>query len=130
MKRQLLLISITILAAVAANSCRTAKESQVRTEYQTIYQRDSIFVDCTDSVFILQKGDTIFVKEKQTIEKYFYTIYRDTLRQSDTIREVKTFIAAAEPERKKNGWKWFLAGACLSVFIIFAVKLIVKIYLK
>lgn len=130
MRRQLLLISITALIVVVANSCRTAKELQVRTEYQTIYQRDSIFVDCTDSVFIFQKGDTVYIKEKQTFEKYFYTIYCDTLRQSDTIKEVKTYIAAAEPERKKNGWKWFVAGACLSVFLIFAVKLILKIYLK
>lgn len=115
------------LLAVSLCGCRT-QEKAVRTEYRYITQHDSVRVERWDTVRVFVNGDTVHVFEKLHEIEYYSTIYRDTLRQSDTLVVEKNTIE--RQPCKKNGWKWFLFGLLSALFLIFAAKILIKIYLK
>ena len=133
MRRLRLITSlIPFLLLLLVSGCRSVKETtQVRTEYVNVYQRDSVFVDCTDTFFVEKTGDTVRILEKITEKEYHYTVYRDTLRSRDTLVVEKTVTAAAaDTQKKRNGWKFFAFGFFTAVLIIFAAKILIRIYLK
>lgn len=133
MKRLRLITSLTaFLPLLLVSGCRSVKETtQTRTEYVNVYQRDSVWVDCTDTFFVEKSGDTVRILEKITEKEYHYTIYRDTLRSRDTLIVEKTVTAAAaETPKKRNGWKLFVFGFFTAILIIFAARILIKIYLK
>lgn len=102
----------------------------MRTEYVAVYERDSVYVDCTDTLYVVERGDTVRVTEIKTVREWRYKVLRDTARVTDTVRvEVKTGAAAASPKPCRR-WKFFFAGAGCAILIIFAARILVKIYLK
>jgi hypothetical protein len=121
-----------LLLLLLVSGCRSVKETtQVRTEYVNVYQRDSVWVDCTDTFFVEKSGDTVRIMEKITEKEYHYTVYRDTLISRDTLVVEKTVKAAAsDTPKKRNGWKFFVFGFFTAVLIIFAARILIKIYLK
>lgn len=122
-------LPLPLLLAVSVSSCRVAERTaQVRTEYVYKYQRDSVYIDCTDTVFVVQRGDTVTILEKRTEREYYYTIYRDTLRTSDTLIVEK--VRVEREKAKKNGGKMFLFGLLSALFVIFAAKLVVRFIKK
>lgn len=133
MRRLRLITSlIPFLLLFAVSGCRSAKETtQVRTEYVNVYQRDSVWVDCTDTFFVEKSGDTVRILEKITEKEYHYTVYRDTLRSRDTLVVEKTVTAAAaEGQKPCRRWKFFVFGFLSAVLIIFAARILIKIYFK
>ena len=133
MRRLRLITSlIAFLPLLLVSGCRSVKDTtQVRTEYVNVYQRDSVWVDCTDTIFVEKSGDTVRILEKITEKEYHYTIYRDTLRSRDTLVVEKTVTAAtSDTPKKRNGWKFFAGGFLSAVLIIFAARIFIKIYLK
>lgn len=126
---RLWLFLLPIVAAVSG--CRSVKDVQVHTEYRTLYHRDSVFVDCTDTIYVIERGDTVRVKEKQTVREYHWTVFVDTVRLADTVTVEKVTTLAPNSEGKKvNRWAWFFSGAGVAIFCIFAARIIIKIYLK
>lgn len=102
----------------------------MRTEYVAVYERDSVYVDCTDTLYVVERGDTVRVTETKTVREWRYKVLRDTERVTDTVRvEVRTGAAAASPKPCRR-WKFFLAGAVSAILIIFAARILIKIYLK
>ena len=133
MRRLRLITSlIPLLLLLLVSGCRSVKETtQVRTEYVNVYQRDSVWVDCTDTFFVEKTGDTVRILEKITEKEYHYTVYRDTLRSRDTLVVEKTVTAAAvEGQTPCKKWKFFVFGFFTSVLIIFAARILIRIYLK
>jgi hypothetical protein len=132
MRLSRLITSLTpLLLLLLVSGCRSVKETtQVRTEYVNVYQRDSVWVDCTDTFFVEKSGDTVRIMEKITEKEYHYTVYRDTLRSRDTLVVEKIVKAAADTPKKRNGWKFFVFGFFTAVLIIFAARILIKIYLK
>ena len=130
--RKLLIISLWPLLLFAVSGCRTAQSvEKVSTAYQVVTQHDSVWVKETDTVRVFVMGDTVRIYEKQTFFKEYYTIYRDTLRTSDTLRVEKVVqLAGSETPKPIKWWRWFLFGALSAIFVIFAVRIIIKIYLK
>lgn len=119
---------ILIIALAGITSCRSIKYVPVESvRYDSIYitkhQRDSIFQ--RDSIYVLDKGDTVFIYK----DKYIYvynnktdTIYRNT---TDTITQV------VEVERELTKWQKFRMDAggwslgVLLILIIFGVGRII-----
>lgn len=130
--RKSLIISLWLSLLFAVSGCRTAQSvEKSSTAYQVIMQHDSVWVKETDTVRVFVMGDTVRIYEKQTFFKEYYTIYRDTLRTSDTLRVEKVVqLASGETPKPVKWWRWFFAGALSAIFIIFAVRIIIKIYLK
>lgn len=112
------------------SGCRTEKEAHVRTEYVAVYERDSVYVDCTDTLYVVERGDTVRVTEIKTVRELRYKVLRDTARVTDTVRvEVKTGASAASP-KPCHRWKFFAGGFLCAILIIFAARILIKVYLK
>lgn len=115
---------------VAVSGCKTSeKTAQVKTEYRYVTQRDSVRVEKWDTVRVFVKGDTVHVLEKLHEIEYYSTIYRDTLRQSDTLR-LEKIVQMPAVEKPIKWWRWFFAGIFVGIIIIFAAKILIKLYSK
>lgn len=112
---------ILIIALAGITSCRSIKYVPVESVrhdsiYITKHQRDSIFQ--RDSIYVLDKGDTIIIYK----DKYIYvynnktdTIFRNT---TDTITQV------VEVERELTKWQKFrmdAGGWALGVLLILII---------
>lgn len=82
-----------------------------------------------DTVRVFVNGDTVHVFEKLHEVEYYSTIYRDTLRQSDTLRLEKV-VQQPAVDKPIKWWRWFFAGVCLGIIIIFVERILMKVYLK
>ena len=120
---------LLLALAVSFAACRT-QEKAVRTEYRYIHTHDSVRVEKWDTVRVEIKGDTVRIFEKLHEREYFSTIYRDTLRMSDTLRIERNTVAATGNGKPIKRWRWFLFGAVLSFIVIFAARILIKVYLK
>lgn len=122
----LLLAGVSLLAG-----CRSSEQA-VRVEYRNLVQRDSVYVDCTDTLHVLVKGDTVRIREKVTETRHHYRIIHDTISKADTIRVKEVMAAARECPPKRRGLFFFLG--VLSVIFLYIcaiiVKKIIKIYTK
>ena len=128
MRRLRLIISLTLLLFVSG--CRTEKEARLHNEYVAVYERDSVYVDCTDTLYVMERGDTVRITETKTVKEWRYKVLRDTARITDTVTvEIRTAAAADNPKPCKR-WKFFVAGAVCAVFLIFAARILIRIYLK
>ena len=129
MRRLLHIISLIPLLLLVSG-CRTEKEARLHTEYVKVYERDSVYVDCTDTLYVVERGDTVRITETKTVKEWRYKVLRDTARITDTVTvEIRTAAAADNPKPCKR-WKFFVAGAACAILIIFAAKIIIRIYLK
>lgn len=122
----LLLAGVSLLAA-----CRTS-EHAVRVEYRNLVQRDSVYVDCTDTLFVFVKGDTVRIREKVTEMRHHYSVLHDTISKADTVKVKEVMAAARECPPKRRGL-FFFFGVLSTVFLYLCaiiVKKIIKIYTK
>ena len=114
--------------ALVVVGCRTQKEAEVRTEYRYITQTDTVMRERWDTVRIEQRGDTVYQFEKLIEREYYSTIYRDTLRQSDTLRVERTMVQQANCKGK--WWRGFGIGALITAIILIAIRIVTKLYIK
>lgn len=103
---------------------------RVSTRYVRVYERDSVHVDCTDTLYVVERGDTVRITETKTVREYRYKIIKDTAIVTDTVAvEVRTG-AAADSQKKCHRWKFFAGGFLSAILIIFAARIITRIYIK
>ena len=81
---------------------------RVSTQYMRVYERDSVYVDCTDTLYVVERGDTVRIT---------------------VAVEVRTG-AAADSQKPCRRLFFFIAGAATSILIIFAAKLLIWIYTR
>ena len=108
-----------------ASSCRTEKDVRVSTQYVRVYERDSVYIDCTDTLYVVERGDTVRITETKTVREYRYKILRDTAIVTDTVAVMVRTGAAADRPKPCRRLFFFIAGAATSILIIFAAKMIV-----
>lgn len=100
MKRLILIFLLAVTMSLL--SCRSVKYvpvETVKTEYKT---RDSIRYDSIyqrDSVFLYQKGDTVYQY------KYLYKYRYLTLRQTDTVAITDSVRVPYPVEKALTGWQ-------------------------
>ena len=119
MRRLLTMICAVLMIA----SC-----GAVRTQIQTVYQRDTTYITNTrvdstfrrDSVFIREKGDTVYIYKEKVRERY--RIVRDTLYRSkvdsvyiDREREVKVEKELTAWQRFRLHVFWILAAIVAAI---------------
>lgn len=109
---------ILIIALAGITSCRSIKYVPVESVrhdsiYITKHQRDSIFQ--RDSIYVLDKGDTVFIYKDKYI--YVYNNKTDTIFRNTT----DTIIQVVEVERELTRWQKFrmdAGGWALGVLLI------------
>lgn len=96
----------------------------IHTEYKNNTVRDTVWSN--DSVFIIQKGDTVYNTTKKEFHHYHYQ--SDTVHSNDTTTIIKEVPYPVEVEKELTKWEKFKAdtggialgavGVCLLYLII------------
>lgn len=122
MRRVFLILAALLLFA----GCKTVEKT--KTVYVSRFQVDSVYIDCTDSVFFTKIGDTVTIREILTRTEYRYRLLTDTLRQSDTVIVTKKeLVNTTCGKARKN---FFIFGLIIGLLIIFALYLLTKKLLR
>lgn len=129
----LVLILFCITSCRTINSIETVKDSTYISRVDTVYekeiQKDSIYIK--DSIYVLQKGDTVLQKEY----KYIYV----TQTQIDTVVEYKDRVVYKDRDVYKEKevevkyipkWMKICTGIGIGFILLGIVGIIILIYKK
>lgn len=127
-----LLLTISLLAFALSGCKTTSRFDRSEFERSVVFMRDSVFFFISDTVRIIERGDTVYFIEKKETTKEFHNFYRDTLRTADTLIVEKTTErpSVGQAGMKGKRFPWFVAGVCVCLFIIFAAKIVIKFYTR
>ena len=129
-KRIILKILFFLLFLTTIISCTTTKIIEVpvetiKTEYIEQVKYDSIYHK--DSIYIMQKGDTIYNNKVQYLYKYKYL--RDTINITDTITTIVT-VKDTQYINKLYTWQKLLMTVGIGFVLYWIVRLVIYIKTK
>lgn len=119
-------IILALISCICLIGCKSiqyvpVENTIVKTEYKNSVSYDSIYF--TDSVYIREKNDTVYIENIKYRYKYVSNI--DTILKNDTI--TNTIIQEVEVIKEVNKLKWWQTalialGALSLVYIIIKIK--------
>jgi hypothetical protein len=129
MKKKCIMLVLVLVALLA--SCKPIKQIEYRDVYKNKLIHDSTFVYKFDSVYIHQKGDTVWVEK-------FKTLFRDKYHnKTDTVFDTKfkdRVIEKRIPYEKKQPWYnniFILIGRICSISgLLFLLYFFIRLKLK
>ena len=129
-KKLILKTLFLLLFLTTIISCTTTKIVEVpietiKTEYIEQVKYDSIY--SKDSIYIIQKGDTIYNNKVQYLYKYKYL--RDTINITDTIPKIIT-VKDTQYINQLYTWQKLLIIIGIGFILYWIVKLIIYIKSK
>ena len=129
-KRLILKTLFLLLFLTTIISCTTTKIVEVpvetiKTEYIEQVKYDSIY--SKDSIYIMQKGDTIYNNKVQYLYKYKYL--RDTINITDTIPKIVT-IKDTQYVNQLYTWQKLLIVIGIGFILYWIIKLVIYIKSK
>ena len=129
-KRLILKTLFLLLFLTTIISCTTTKIVEVpvetiKTEYIEQVKYDSIY--SKDSIYIMQKGDTIYNNKVQYLYKYKYL--RDTINITDTIPKIIT-IKDTQYINQLYTWQKLLIVIGIGFILYWIIKLVIYIKSK
>ena len=124
-KKLILKTLFLLLFLTTIISCTTTKIVEVpietiKTEYIEQVKYDSIY--SKDSVYIIQKGDTIYNNKVQYLYKYKYL--RDTISITDTVPKIVT-IKDVQYINQLYTWQKILIVIGIGVILYWVIKLLI-----
>ena len=129
-KRLILKTLFLLLFLTTIISCTTTKIVEVpietiKTEYIEQVKYDSIY--SKDSIYIMQKGDTIYNNKVQYLYKYKYL--RDTINITDTIPKIVT-VKDTQYVNQLYTWQKILIVIGIGFILYWIIKLVIYIKSK
>lgn len=120
--RNIILALISCICLIGCKSIQyvPVENTIVKTEYKNSISYDSIYF--TDSVYIREKNDTVYIENIKYRYKYVSNI--DTITKNDTI--TNTTIQEVEVIKEVNKLKWWQT-ALIALGILSLVYIIIKI---
>ena len=120
--RSIILALISCICLIGCKSIQyvPVENTVVKTEYKNSVSYDSIYF--TDSVYIREKNDTVYIENIKYRYKYVSNI--DTIVKNDTI--TNTTIQEVEVIKEVNKLKWWQT-ALMALGILSLVYIIIKI---
>ena len=120
--RSIILALISCICLIGCKSIQyvPVENTIVKTEYKNSVSYDSIYF--TDSVYIREKNDTVYIENVKYRYKYVSNI--DTIVKNDTI--TNTTIQEVEVIKEVNKLKWWQT-ALMALGILSLVYIIIKI---
>ena len=125
-KRRILKILFFLLFLTIVISCKTTTKvveipvETIKTEYIEQVKYDSIY--SKDSIYIMQKGDTIYNNKVQYLYKYKYL--RDTINITDTVPKIVT-IKDVQYINQLYTWQKILIVIGIGVILYWVIKLLI-----
>ena len=130
-KKLILKTLFFLLFLTAIISCKTTTKivevpvETIKTEYIEQVKYDSIY--SKDSIYIMQKGDTIYNNKVQYLYKYKYL--RDTINITDTIPEIIT-VKDTQYVYQLYTWQKILIVIGIGFILYWIIKLVIYIKSK
>ena len=130
-KRRILKILFFLLFLTIVISCKTTTKvveipvETIKTEYIEQIKYDSIYHK--DSIYIMQKGDTIYNNKVQYLYKYKYL--RDIINITDTIPKIVT-VKDTQYINQLYTWQKLLIVIGIGFILYWIVKLVIYIKSK
>ena len=130
-KRIILKTLFFLLFLTIVISCKTTTKvveipvETIKTEYIEQVKYDSIYHK--DSIYIMQKGDTIYNNKVQYLYKYKYL--RDTINITDTIPTIVT-VKDTQYINKLYTWQKLLITVGIGFVLYWIVRLVIYIKTK
>ena len=130
-KRIILKILFFLLFLTIVISCKTTTKvveipvETIKTEYIEQVKYDSIYHK--DSIYIIQKGDTIYNNKVQYLYKYKYL--RDTINITDTIPKIVT-VKDTQYVNQLYTWQKLLIVIGIGFILYWIIKLVIYIKSK
>ena len=130
-KRIILKILFFLLFLTIVISCKTTTKvveipvETIKTEYIEQVKYDSIYHK--DSIYIMQKGDTIYNNKVQYLYKYKYL--RDTINITDTIPKIIT-VKDTQYINQLYIWQKILIVIGIGFILYWIIKLVIYIKSK
>ena len=129
-KRLILKTLFLLLFLTTIVSCTTTKIIEVpvetiKTEYIEQVKYDSIY--SKDSIYIIQKGDTIYNNKVQYLYKYKYL--RDTINITDTIPKIVT-VKDTQYINQLYTWQKILIVIGIGFILYWIIKLVIYVKSK
>ena len=130
-KRIILKILFFLLFLIIVISCKTTTKvveipvETIKTEYIEQVKYDSIY--SKDSIYIMQKGDTIYNNKVQYLYKYKYL--RDTINITDTIPKIVT-VKDTQYINQLYTWQKILIVIGIGFILYWIIKLVIYIKSK
>ena len=127
-KRRILKILFFLLFLTIVISCKTTTKvveipvETIKTEYIEQIKYDSIYHK--DSIYIMQKGDTIYNNKVQYLYKYKYL--RDTINITDTIPKIIT-VKDTQYINQLYTWQKVLIVIGIGFILYWIIKLVIYI---
>ena len=120
--RNIILALISCICLIGCKSIQyvPVENTIVKTEYKNSISYDSIYF--TDSVYIREKNDTVYIENIKYRYKYVSNI--DTIVKNDTI--TNTTIQEVEVIKEVNKLKWWQT-ALIALGVLSLVYIIIKI---
>ena len=115
----LLLFLTTIISCTTTKTVEVPIET-IKTEYIEQVKYDSIY--SKDSIYIMQKGDTIYNNKIQYLYKYKYL--RDTINITDTVPKIVT-IKDVQYINQLYTWQKILIVIGIGVILYWVIKLLI-----
>ena len=120
----LLLFLTTIISCTTTKIVEVPVET-IKTEYIEQVKYDSIY--SKDSIYIMQKGDTIYNNKVQYLYKYKYL--RDTINITDTIPKIVT-VKDTQYVNQLHTWQKLLMVIGIGFILYWIIKLVIYIKSK
>lgn len=120
----LLLFLTTIISCTTTKIVEVPVET-IKTEYVEQVKYDSIY--SKDSIYIMQKGDTIYNNKVQYLYKYKYL--RDTINITDTIPKIVT-VKDTQYINQLYTWQKLLIVIGIGFILYWIIKLVIYIKSK
>ena len=120
----LLLFLTTIISCTTTKIVEVPVET-IKTEYIEQVKYDSIY--SKDSIYIMQKGDTIYNNKVQYLYKYKYL--RDTINITDTIPKIVT-VKDTQYVNQLYTWQKLLIVIGIGFILYWIIKLVIYIKSK
>ena len=120
----LLLFLTTIISCTTTKTIEVPVET-IKTEYIEQVKYDSIY--SKDSIYIMQKGDTIYNNKIQYLYKYKYL--RDTINIIDTIPKIVT-VKDTQYVNQLYTWQKLLIVIGIGFILYWIIKLVIYIKSK
>ena len=120
----LLLFLTTIISCTTTKTIEVPVET-IKTEYIEQVKYDSIY--SKDSIYIMQKGDTIYNNKVQYLYKYKYL--RDTINITDTIPKIVT-VKDTQYINQLYTWQKILIIIGIGFILYWIIKLVIYVKSK
>ena len=120
----LLLFLTTIISCTTTKIVEVPVET-IKTEYIEQVKYDSIY--SKDSIYIMQKGDTIYNNKVQYLYKYKYL--RDTINITDTIPKIVT-VKDTQYINQLYTWQKLLIVIGIGFILYWIIKLVIYVKSK